>query len=77
MNFQINDIVQITDESHHWFPCLVVVTEPKSWGVQGYVMIPSNDGSGTRQAYIRPRNEQIEVVGKAIITDRTLNVEET
>jgi hypothetical protein len=77
MKFQINDIVQITDPEHYWFPCLVVVTEPKSWGVQGYVMIPHNDGTPTGQAYIRPRNEQIEYVGKAIVVDRDSTVEET
>jgi hypothetical protein len=57
-----NQIVQVTNEKHHWYPALVVVDEVKSWGIQGYSHIPHQG-----QAYIRLKNEDIEVVGKAII----------
>lgn len=47
---KIGEIVQI-DPAHkdgrdvHWFGgCLMVVTEPKSWGAQGYVQNAGSDG---------------------------------
>ena len=60
------DIVQITNEDHHWFPCLIIVSEPKSWGIQGFTVIPNNNREETNgQAFIRLKNEDIEFVGKA------------
>ena len=32
------DIIQITDDANPWFPCLLVVSEVKSWGVQACVL---------------------------------------
>lgn len=66
MNFEEGDIVQITDESHSWFPCLIIVTEQKSWGVQGYMSIPTNDAEPNGNAFIRLKHEQVEKVGKAV-----------
>ena len=63
----IGDIVQITDEKHHWFPCLIVVDEPKSFGCQGYMYIPKDNQGTVVQAYIRLRFEEIELVGMAEI----------
>ena len=63
----VNDIVQITSDEHHWFPCLVVVNELKSYGVMGFVMIPSNDGTPAGQAYIFLKSGQYEIVGHAVI----------
>lgn len=60
-------IVQITDESHHWFPALIVVTEVKAWGVMGYTIIVTNDESSNGQAYIRLKNDEFEAVGRAVI----------
>ena len=37
-----DDIVQITDEEHHWYPCLLIVDEVKPWGVVAYVLYPTN-----------------------------------
>jgi hypothetical protein len=64
---EINDIVQITDEGHHWFPSLIVVSELKLFGIQGFAFIPANDCSPAGQAYIRISASQYEVVGKAAI----------
>jgi hypothetical protein len=61
------DIVQITNEGHHWFPSLIVVSELKSFGIQGFCFMPHNDGSGTGEAYIRLRREEYERVGVAVI----------
>lgn len=45
-SYHVGHIIQITDENHPWFPCLLIVTEVKSWGVVAYVIIPqTNDGS--------------------------------
>lgn len=57
-------IVQIVNEEHHWFPALIIVDEVKSFGLQGYCIIPSNDGN-TRNAYIRLKKGDFEIVGLA------------
>ena len=62
-----HDIVQITDQEHHWFPCLLVVDELKGWGVMAYTQIVTNDAEPNGQAYIRVKSEQIERVGCAVI----------
>jgi hypothetical protein len=63
------DVVQITDETHAWYPALLIVSEAKAWGVQAYVIVPkSNDGSELPAlAFNRLTNEQIQKVGEAII----------
>jgi len=61
-NWKCGDIVQITDEEHPWYPCLVIVDEPRSWGIQGYLTIPLKG-----EAYIRLTDKQIEICGKAKI----------
>jgi len=65
-NWNEGDIVQITNEEHHWYPCLVIVSEPKSWGIQGYVPIPIKEK--VAPAYIRLEDKEITIVGKAVIT---------
>lgn len=66
--YKPGDIVQIVDEKHHWFPALLVVTEDKGWGVMGYHVVCTNDRDEPNgQAYIRIKNEQIELVGRAVI----------
>lgn len=65
------DIVQITDETHPWYGCLLVVTEPKHFGCQGFVAIPQSndpDGPGPAQAFLRPRHAQITKVGRVALT---------
>ena len=67
VDIQSGDIVQITDEGHHWFPALIVVDELKSFGCQGFAIIPNNrrDESSAR-AYIRLQSEQYERVGHCV-----------
>ncbi len=64
-----NDIVQIVDETHPWFPCLMIVDEVKSFDVRAYVIVPqSNDGSQeVGHAYNRLNFNQIERVGKVAV----------
>lgn len=61
------DVVQITNVEHPWFPCLIVVSELKSFGIQGFAFMPANDGSGTGEAYIRLQASDYEPLGAAAI----------
>lgn len=61
------DIVQITNDSHHWFGCLIVVSEPKSFGCQGYVSIPKDNRGDVADAYIRLNHDDYERVGHAAL----------
>lgn len=56
------DIVQITNIEHTWFPCLIIVDDIKSFGIQGYAICP-----GEGEAYIRLKKEDYSKVGKAIL----------
>lgn len=55
------EIVQANQRVPHWFRCLVVVDEIRSWGVQGYTTIP--DRGGTGDAYIRLTWDEIDKTG--------------
>ena len=46
-----DDIVQITDETNKRFPCLLIVDEVKSWGIQAYITLPANGDVPTGNAY--------------------------
>lgn len=65
--FKEDDIVQITDETHHWYPCLIIVSEPKSFGIQGYITMPFNVNEPNGAAFIRLKFDQVERVGRAAI----------
>jgi hypothetical protein len=55
----VGDIVQVNPEVEVFGGCMVVVTELKSWGIQGYVQSAGVPG----QQYIRLKTEQIEATG--------------
>lgn len=57
-----DDIVQVVNEDNNWFPSLVIVSEVKSWGIQGYTYIPCKG-----PAFIRLDFDDIEKVGTANI----------
>ena len=57
------DVVQIDPEHDEVFGgCFMIVTEPKSWGAQGYVPSLSD---GFSVAYYRCKREHLAKVGKA------------
>lgn len=65
---ETGNIIQIIDEEHHWFPCLLVVNEIKSFGVMAYITIPDNDrDKANGNAFIRLKKNQYKFVGKAEI----------
>jgi hypothetical protein len=55
----IGDIVQVNPEVDVFGGCMVVVTELKPWGIQGYVQSAGVPG----QQYIRLKTQQIEATG--------------
>lgn len=78
MNLSEGDIVQINLE-HPKFPgLLVVVTEPKSWGCQGYILSPFDLGESVFRynniAYVRMKTEDFVKVGAV---EWMLNSEDT
>jgi len=56
---QVGDIVQVNPEKDTFGACMVVVTEVRSWGIQGYVQNAGQVG----QAYIRLKTEDFELTG--------------
>ena len=63
------DVVQLSpfDVGNPMFAgCMMVVTEPKEWGAQGYVQGLGADGKPAGQAYYRAKWAEMEFVGKAV-----------
>lgn len=61
------DVVQITDDSHPWFPAILVVDEVKTWGVQACVLVPQSNvpPSSCSEAWNRLRWGTFERIGTA------------
>ena len=59
MIVEIGDIVQVNPSKEMFGGCMVVVTEVKSFGIQGYVQSAGVPG----QQYIRLKFEDIEPTG--------------
>jgi len=63
-SFEKGDVVQLNPDFHPVFgSCFMVVTEPRSWGAMGYVMVPQQGGAG--RAYVRVPTAAMAKVGKA------------
>ena len=65
-NLERGDVVQLNPD-HSRFPgFLVVVTEPKEWGCQGYLMghLPFEATRYKGVAYVRPKFEDFQYVGQ-------------
>ena len=58
-DLKVGDIVQVSPEKECFGGCMVVVTEPKTWGLQGYVQSAGVPG----QQYIRLKTEEFERTG--------------
>jgi hypothetical protein len=56
---KVGEIVQVNPSNEVFGGCMVVVTEVKSWGVQGYVQSAGVPG----QQYIRLKHEDYESTG--------------
>ena len=66
MEIEEGDLVQIIDQEHSWFPCVLMVDEVKDWGVQACVIIPNSNG--VSRAYNRLKYDQIKKVGFSLFT---------
>jgi hypothetical protein len=64
--FTVNpgDIVQADPEVTHWGPCLVVVTDVKGWGIQGFTSMPR-----TGRAYVRLTWGEMKPTGGVSVFD--------
>jgi len=63
--WEVDDIVQVSPGHDEAFGAsMLVVTEVKSWGVQGYVQMPGKNGTGG-QAYYRLPYKQADGVTPA------------
>lgn len=70
LNNEINqyDIVRLDPQNTRnpmFSACLMIVTEVKSWGVQGYVQSLGSDGNPGGQAYYRANWDEFVKVGHA------------
>jgi hypothetical protein len=66
---KVNDVVQINPEkatNPAFGGCFMVITEVKSWGVQGHVQAFGTRDSVGGQAYYRAKFDEVEYVGEAI-----------
>ncbi len=67
-NLKEGQIVQLNPETvgnPMFAACMMVVTEPKSWGAQGYVQALGENGKPGGRAYYRAKWEEMEPVGHA------------
>ena len=64
----LGDVVQLSPETcrnQMFAGCFMTVTEPKSWGAQGYVQALGRDGKPGGQAYYRAQwNEMDGPIGR-------------
>jgi len=65
---RVGDVVQINPATKNcFFPaCLMVVTESRRWGAQGYIMMPHSRTEPPGLAFFRARWEEMEFVGHAV-----------
>ena len=63
---QAGSVVQLSPEScrnRMFAGAMLVVSELKAWGVQGYVQVLGDDGQPGGQAYYRARFNEFEPTG--------------
>jgi hypothetical protein len=65
---QVGDVVQIdpTKEGCFFRGALMIVTEPKSWGAQGYFPAEFTREEMPKRAYYRASWAEMEYVGSAV-----------
>ena len=65
---QVGDVVQINPEVHvdgFFAGCMMMVTERKAFGAQGFISMPGERGTPPGRAYYRAKWEEMEYVGRA------------
>jgi hypothetical protein len=68
MELSKGDVVQLapTVGNTAFAGCFMIVSEPKSFGAQGYVQALGTREEPGGQAYYRAKWEEMELVGKAV-----------
>jgi len=66
-DLHIGDVVQISPEqrSKMFGGCMMIVTEPKPWGAQGFIQGFGIEDTIGGRAYVRIKFEDMELVGRA------------
>jgi len=67
MPVEKHDIVQITDETHHWFPALLVVDEVKHDKILAFTLVPQKRGEEVGMGFIFLAHGRYEKVGHCAI----------
>ncbi len=67
------DVVQLAPSDDHAFGgCFMLITEPKSWGAQGFIALPTERGRIPSSAFFRCKFEAMEYIGAAVFVPDNL-----
>lgn len=61
---EAGDVVQLDPEHCRWGAVLVVVTEVRTWGIQGYFLVWRDDGT-SGMSFIRAEHAHYKRIGRA------------
>ena len=62
------DVVQIVNVEHPWYSAFIIVDDIRTWGIQGYYSVVSNDPKvGVGLAYTRLEYAEIQKIGEAVV----------
>lgn len=66
---KINSVVQLNENASAecYIGCLMLVTEIKDWGAQGFVATPQSKVEPAARIYLRPKWDAMEFVGTATL----------
>ncbi|GGF10388.1 hypothetical protein [Hymenobacter cavernae] len=63
---EVQDVIQITEESHPWFGCLLIVAEVTLVGVKAYLPQVGSE-NGTQNHYSDFSFQQFQRIGRAVV----------
>lgn len=66
---RVDDVVQLSPDTvrnRMFTGCMMIVTEPKPWGAQGYVQALGEHGNPGDLAFYRATWAEMELVGRAV-----------
>lgn len=67
IELQPGDVMQLSPECRNpmFAGCMMTVSDPKSWGAQGYIQMTGRGGKPGGAAFYRAMWDEMESVGKA------------
>lgn len=74
----VGSVVQLNERASDecYIGCLLIVTEVRSWGVQGFIPVPHERGKPAGHVFLRPKWEALEWVGTAVLQPANENDDE-